>query len=440
MKRDLINVLVEWRQSSGRKPLILYGARQVGKTTLLKSFGAQHYKNVFYLNFEDTPKFKTLFQEDLDPNNIVRRLALYFKQAINESDSLILFDEIQECPEALNSLKYFKENAPQYHVAAAGSLLGVKIGNKKGFPVGQVNFAHLYPLSFLEFLDAIDETALREYLESIDKPKPLEALFHDKLIALLKVYFFTGGMPEAIVKYIETEDFFKVRQVQQDIIKSYHHDFSKHAASSLSVKISRIWETLPSQLARENKKFIYSVVRQSARAREYEEGVEWLHSAGLIHRVSQISVPKMPISAYANLDVFKIYLLDVGILNCIANLQPDIILNGNELFQEFRGSLTENYVIQALARYHENQFYWASSGRAEIDLVFQQNNDLFPLEIKSGEVMKQKSLQVYAQKFNPKYLLRTSMLNLKLDNNLLNVPLYLVELLPQLLERIKVNG
>lgn len=436
MKRDLIQSLRAWKNAIGRKPLVLYGARQVGKTTLLKKFGEQNYKQVFYLNFEDTPKLKSLFQDDLNPEHIIKRLGIYFKQPIEAEDTLIIFDEIQECSNALNSLKYFKENAPQYHIASAGSLLGVKIGNKKGFPVGQVNFSHLYPLSFMEFLDALGEGALREHLESIVKPDPLEALFHDKLCELLKIYFFTGGMPEAISKYLENESFSDVREVQKDIIQSYHHDFSKHASSSLSVKISRIWDTLPSQLAKENKKFIYSVVRHGARAREYEEGIDWLHSAGLIHRVSNISTAKIPIKAYADLDIFKIYLLDVGMLNCIANLQPDIILEGDALFQEFRGSLTENFVVQALAQFHENSFYWTSSGRAEVDLVFQHNNDIYPLEIKSGMVTKQKSLQVYNQKYNPKLLLRASMLNLKLDDNLLNIPLYLIERLPQLLDNI----
>ena len=427
MKRYIMDKLLAWKTLSHRKPLLLYGARQVGKTHALKTFATSSYPDYVYLNFEDNPVLKKYFEASLDPKDIIYKLSIHFNKAIKPQDTLIIFDEVQECPEALNSLKYFNEQASDYHVCACGSLLGVKIGHQKGFPVGQVSFQHLYPLSFMEFLDALGEERLKDYLINLTEIEPLPEPFHCKLNELLRIYYFIGGMPEAVLTYIDSRDFNAVRKVHQDILRSYDLDFSKHAAKSLSMKVSEVWRSIPSQLAKENKKFVYSLVRSSARAREYEEAIQWLSAAGLIYKIYNISTPKVPLKAYYHMDIFKIYLLDVGLLNTIAELPIKAVLDGDKLFQEFRGSLTENYVFQALAPHFDPQYYWTSQGSAEVDCVIQREDTILPLEIKSSVSVRSKSLKIYSEKYQPALSLRTSMLNLKKEDNLLNIPLYFLE-------------
>jgi uncharacterized protein len=433
MKRNILERLLAWQHNPQRKPLLLYGARQVGKTHTLNAFANMAYSDHVYLNFEDSPALKKYFEDTLDPKSIIFKLSIHFNKRIDPEHTLIIFDEIQECPHALNSLKYFNEKANEYHVCACGSLLGVKLGNQEGFPVGQVNFEHLYPLSFMEFLEAIGESMIKTYITSLARVELLPEPFHNKLNELLKIYYFTGGMPEAVLTWVNSKDFNAVRKVHREILKSYDLDFSKHAPKNLSVKISEIWNSIPAQLAKENKKFIYSIVRQSARAREYEEAIQWLTAAGLIYKIHNISTPKLPLKAYSNLDVFKIYLLDIGLLNTISELPVKVLLDGDLLFQEFRGSLTENYVFQALAPWFENQYYWTSSGSAEVDCVIQYDGDIIPLEVKSNVSVRSKSLKVYTEKYNPGLIIRVSMLNLKQDGVFLNIPLYLTEEIPRLL-------
>lgn len=432
MDREILQQLVTWKTADNRKPLLLYGARQVGKTHTLNTFAKQAYRAHVYLNFENNPILKQYFEGSLDPKDLIYKLSIHFNQTITPEHTLIIFDEVQECPPALNSLKYFHEFANEYHVCACGSLLGVKIGHKEGFPVGQVNFFHLYPLSFMEFLDAIDECRLKNYLTSIKNIEPLPEPFHNKLNELLRIYYFTGGMPEAVLTYIQTRDFNAVRNIHHDILKSYDLDFAKHATKTLSMKISEVWQAIPNQLAKENKKFIYSLVRSSARAREYEEAIQWLNAAGLIHKIYHISAPKMPLHAYANWNNFKVYLLDVGLLNTLAGLPIQTLLTGNQLFQEFKGSLTENFVFQTLAFDFDKQYYWTSQGTAEVDGMIQLENAILPLEIKANTSTKSKSLQSFVTKYQPTLSLRTSMLNLKLDGKILNLPLYLLPHLRQL--------
>ena len=440
MKRTILEKLIAWKKSPDRKPLLLYGARQVGKTYILHTLAKTAYRDYVYLNFEDSPILKRYFEANLDPMDIIYKLCIHFNHSIEPEHTLIIFDEVQECPLALNSLKYFNEKANTYHVCACGSLLGVKMGHQAGFPVGKVNFQHLYPLSFMEFLDAVGEERLKEYAMDLNTIEPLPEPFHIKLTEWLRIYYFTGGMPEAVLTYIRSKDFNAIRKVHLDILKSYELDFSKHAPKTLSMKIAEVWRSIPSQLARENKKFIYSLIRNSARAREYEEAIQWLHAAGLIYKIHLISTPKIPLKAYSDMNVFKIYLLDVGLLNTIADLPITTVLDGNHVFQEYRGSLTENYIFQALAAYFDNQYYWTSQGTAEVDSVIQYGNHIFPLEVKANISVRSKSLQVYYDKYHPDLMLRTSMLNLKQDGNILNIPLYLIENMPRLLEIADSTG
>ena len=436
MKRDIFKQLVTWKQDKRRKPLILMGARQVGKTTSLKEFGSKEYASYAYINFEENPQLKLLFQNTLDPEVLLKSLQIELNMDIAPDKTLIIFDEIQECPEALNSLKYFYESASDYHICAAGSLLGVKLIHTKGFPVGKVTFLNLYPLNFLEFLEGMNESKLRAYLEEIHHPDPLLPNLHEKLLQYLKVYLFVGGMPEAIAEYIDSKDFNRVRNVQQDIMKAYSLDFAKHAPHEIVMKINLIWNSIPNQLAKENKKFIYSVLRTGARAKEFEAALQWLLEAGLIYKICNISTPKIPLDAYAHFDFFKIYLVDVGLLAAMTNLSPKAIIHGDELFQEFRGTFVENYVLQELIRCNIIPYYWTSEGKAEVDVVFQQEDHIFPLEIKSGTSDKKKSLRVYAEKYKPNLLIRSSQMNLKQDGGILNCPLYFIGELTRLLSKI----
>ncbi len=426
MDRRLFKDLQEWKSKNKRKPLILMGARQVGKTFLLQQFGESEYEEIIYLNFEDSPRLKKLFSESLQPKEILQNIAIETHVKAQPGKTLLIFDEIQECPEALNSLKYFCEFANDYHVCAAGSLLGVKLMHTKGFPVGKVDFLHLYPLGFYEFLRATGEMELYEHLENIVKIKPLTEFLHEKLLRLFRVYLFVGGMPEAVVNYIEMEDFSRVRETHQAILSAYSLDFAKHAPKDQVMKISRVWDAIPGQLAKENKKFIYSMIRKGARAKEYEQAIQWLTEAGLILKVHQVSTPKVPLEAYASFDFFKIYPLDTGLLGAMSNLSAKALIDGHALFQEFKGALIENYVGQELQKHDYNLYYWTSEGKAEVDFLLQHDDSVFPLEVKSGTSLKKKSLKIYAEQYEPSLSIRTSPMNFRKDGEILNCPLYLI--------------
>jgi len=439
MKRTIMNNLLIWKAQPKRKPLILMGARQVGKTFILKKFGEKEYLNTVYLNFEDNPRLCKLFDTTLDPKMILKALTIEMNSEIIEGKTLLIFDEIQECPNALNSLKYFCENTPEQHVAAAGSLLGVKLAHVKGFPVGKVQFLSLYPLSFLEFLEALKETRLKTFIEEEKKLEPLPTNIHEKLLIYFKEYLFVGGMPEAVAEYIDSQNVSKVREIQMAILNAYSLDFAKHAPKDHIMKINQVWSSIPSQLAKENKKFIYSALRTGGRAREFEGALQWLIEAGLIYKAPLISTPKIPLSAYADLNVFKIYLVDVGLLGAMSNLSAKTILYENELFQEFRGAITENYVAQGLISSQYSLFYWTSAGKAELDFIIEQDDLIYPLEVKSGNSSKKKSLRVYGDTYHPKILIRCSPMNLKKDENILNCPLYLIEKLRDYLNVLSLN-
>ncbi len=433
MKRDLYHRLLQWKQDPERQPLLVQGARQVGKTYLLKEFGAQEYKKCCYVNFEEMPMCKSFFEKDLQPHRILRDLGIHLEMQIDPATTLIIFDEIQECPNALTSLKYFCEHAPEYFVTAAGSLLGVKLSKARGFPVGKVHFCHLFPMSFFEFLDATGRPMLRALLEEITTFEPLAQPHHEQLLELLKLYFYVGGMPKPILRYVQTGDLNVVRETQEDILKAYIYDFAKHAPPSLVMKITQIWDSIPIHLGRENKKFVFSALKKSARARDYEEALQWLLDAELIYRANQISTPKLPLKSYGDQEAFKIYLLDVGLLAAMCRLPARVIVEGDQLFVEFKGSFTENYAAQALQAAHGGPLhYWSSEREAEVDFLLESKGELFPLEVKSGTSTKKKSLLVYQEKYHPRMLSRSSLMNLKKDGDLCNYPLYLISRFPLL--------
>lgn len=431
MQRDIYKRLKEWKLSDRRKPLVLNGARQVGKTYALKYFGKTEYQRIAYLNFEKDEKLGQYFEGTLDPKQLIKILSIHTEVDIEPHQTLLILDEIQECPKALNSLKYFCEEANEYHVAAAGSLLGVKTAREKGFPVGKVNFIDLYPLTFFEFLDALGQEKTRIFLEEYSSYEPIPNPMHEKLLQLLKFYLFIGGMPEAVAEYAQTERLNTVREIQQEILQAYEKDFSKHAPPHEIMKITTVWNQIHRQLAKENKKFIFSAIRKSARGRDYEEAIQWLLDAGLIHKSYFVETPKFPLSAYADPHIFKIFLADVGLLGAQSNLSPQTIIEGDLLFTEFKGSLTENYVAQErIATKHKVPYYWASEGTAKIDFIIEEDHAIYPLEVKAGASHKKKSLLVYHQKYSPSMLFRTTTMNLKHDGDIYNYPLYLISRLP----------
>ena len=437
MKRKIFEHLQDWKQNKARKPLILKGARQVGKTYILKYFGQLEYENLAYFNFEDSPQLHELFSRSLKPEDIIKVLSIELSTEIKPEKTLIIFDEIQECPQALNSLKYFNELASEYSVCAAGSLLGVTLANSKGFPVGKVDFLDLYPLSFDEFLEAQDENKLLEYIKNINTIEPLPHILHEKLLGAFKEYLYTGGMPAAVLEYIANKNFNQIRAVQKNILEAYRLDFAKHAPPDVVMKINQVWAVIPSQLAKENKKFIYSVLRKGARAQEFEVAIQWLVEAGLIYKVYHTSTPKLPLSAYVHHDIFKIYLSDVGLLGAMSGLSAKTIIYGDAIFQEFQGAMIENYLAQALAQQGYSLHYWKSTGQAELDFVLQIDNMIYPLEVKSGVSKKKKSLITYTEKYQPHLAIRVSPMNLKLDGRVFNCPLYLIGKLDHLIEKIK---
>jgi predicted AAA+ superfamily ATPase len=434
MKRDVYDELLAWKRSERRKPLLLKGARQTGKTFVVKEFGTREYQHLAYFNFEEDKRLKDLFAGSLKPARLIQNLALYQKKPILPASTLIVLDEIQASNEALNALKYFQEEANEYHVAAAGSLLGVKLSAPMSFPVGKVNFIDLYPMTFLEFLDALGESSYRQFIEGIANIEPLPLPFHDDLTDLLKQYLLVGGMPEAVRHFVEKRDIDGVRAIQKEIVASYALDFAKHAPVYDIPKLSLIWESIPFQLARENRKFVFSALKKSARARDYESAILWLDDSGLILRCFAVSKPGHPLKGYADRGHFKVYALDVGLLGAMANLAPDILTHGHRLFDEYKGAFTENYVAQQLRAIPTPELYfWKNEGGlAEVDFLWQTRDVILPLEVKSGVNPRSKSLRVYDERFHPPQLVRSTLLNLRRDGRITNIPLYALSCLTRL--------
>lgn len=436
MERLLISQLLKWKESHSRKPLVLEGARQVGKTWLLKEFGRKCFKDVCYINFEQSDVLGEVFAGDLSPQRIIEQLSIYNGKLIEPEQTLIIFDEVQEMPRALTSLKYFCEEAPEYVICCAGSLLGIALHEGTSFPVGKTDFLHLYPLSFKEFLIANEEKMLVDY---IDKGNRNLGAFENRLTDYLKKYMIIGGMPAVVMEWLDCKDYNKVNRIQQELIAAYQKDFSKHAPNSMVEKIRYIWNSIPSQLAKENKKFVYGLVREGARAREYEDAIMWLCDAGEIIRTHNVSKPDIPISAYADLKSFKVFLLDVGLLRAMSRVSPKVILEGSRIFEEFKGALTEQYVCQELQNYSdvlETNYYWSSSATAEVDFLVSDGWDVYPLEVKAGVTMNAKSLKLYREKYSPKWALRTSLLPYERNevSKTINIPLYMLFALGKELE------
>jgi len=436
MKRDFYAHLLQWKKSKNRKPLLLQGARQTGKTFLLKEFGKQEYERAHYFNFEKQPALKELFQRDLRPSRLLKMLSIAAGgEELLPGRHLLIFDEIQFSNEALNSLKYFCEEAGEYHVAAAGSLLGIFLSRPSSFPVGKVNLFSLFPLTFLEFLEAVGESRYRTFLEEISSYAPFPALFHEELTELLRLYYFVGGMPEVVARFAEKRDTRDVRPLQEDILKSYTLDFAKHTPTVDIPKVLMIWESIPSQLARENKKFIFSALRSGARSREYENALQWLMNAGLVHLAYCVSRGERPLKGFSDMKTFKAFLLDVGLLGAVLRLDPKSLLDPAEMFRMHHGAFVENYVAQQLvASLGEPLFYWKNEGKkAEVDFVVELENGIFPLEVKAGVNPKSKSLHSFGAQFHSSRLLSTTLLNLKADGRMINIPLYAVGCLTRIL-------
>ncbi len=431
MERLIMKRLLDWKNSPYRKPLILKGVRQVGKTWLLKEFGRLHYENTAYFNFDENEEYKQFFETTKDVKRILQNLMLASGQKVLPEKTLVIFDEIQDCPNVINSMKYFCENAPQYHVACAGSLLGIALARPSSFPVGKVNFMQIDPMTFTEFLLANGDENLAAYLDGIDTPEPLPDAFFNPLYEKLKMYYVTGGMPESVLMWTKARDVDAMQEALAGIIDAYERDFAKHPDVTEFPKISLVWRSIPSQLARENKKFIYKVVKEGARAREYEDALQWLVDARLVHKVYRSSAPGLPVSAYDDLSAFKIDLVDVGLLRRLALLAPTAFGEGNRLFTEFKGALTENYVLQTLVTQFEAfPRYWSQSNPPyEVDFLIQRDNDIFPIEVKSETNTTSKSLRKFKELFGDKVKLRIrfSLDNLKLDGDMLNIPLFMAD-------------
>ncbi|MGV8154088.1 MAG: ATP-binding protein [Alkaliphilus sp.] len=439
MFRIKINELIKWKNSKNRKPLIIRGARQVGKTWLMKEFAKKHYTNYAYINFDNNERMESLFSGNFDIERLVMALQIESGTKIDAENTLLIFDEIQEVPRALTSLKYFNENAPEYHILAAGSLLGVALHPETSFPVGKVGFIDLHPLNFIEFLMATRNQNLADLLYS--KDFDMVTSFRGKYIDVLKQYYYVGGMPEVVSEFIDSRDYTIVRELQKKILIAYEQDFSKHAPNAAVPRIRMIWSSIPSQLAKENKKFVYGLIRQGARAREYELAMTWLSDCGLIHKVSRITKPAIPIVAYRDASAFKLFVLDVGLLSAMTNLDLKSILEGNSMFEEFKGALTEQYVLQQLiSTKNVEPYYWsAHKSTGEIDFIIQNEGDIIPIEVKAEENLQAKSLKNYCLKYEPKYAIRTSMSDFRKENTLINLPLYAINTILDNLELTNTN-
>ena len=431
MKRYITEKLMEWKNSKERKPLILKGARQVGKTYILKEFGENNYDNVAYFNFDHDDGLASLFLNTKDPRRIIEQLSLVNGSKINPGSTLIIFDEIQECPNALNSLKYFCEEASSYHVACAGSLLGIRL-SKTSFPVGKVDFLNLYPMTFSEFLEADHLESLVEVMKQTKEIKEIPAIFESKLIEKLKIYYIVGGMPEVVYSWVNDKDIEKVNKIQKNILLSYENDFSKHIDIKEANKVSLIWNGIPSQLARENKKFVYQVIKEGARAREYENALNWLNDADLISKCYLVNKCAFPLRGYQDLSAYKIYMNDIGLLRRMADLDSSILLEGNKLLLEFKGAFTENYVANVLKYLYGEAPNYYTFDRNEIDFVIQRKNKIIPIEVKSDKSTNHNSLTKYNYSNDNEFSFRFSLNNLSKDGKIINIPLYLLEYIDNL--------
>lgn len=432
MYRIAIEKLLKWKQSKHRKPLIIEGARQVGKTWLMKEFGRIAYADTVYINFDSNSRMAELFASDLDTDRLVLGLELYAGRKIDPDNALLIFDEVQEVPRALTSLKYFHENAPQYHIVCAGSLLGIALHQGTSFPVGKVDFLKLYPLSFREFLMAIGQEQFAKLLDTQDFS--MINSFSQTYIDALRQYFFIGGLPEAVQSFAENRDFNEVREIQKRILAAYEQDFSKHAPNKIVPRIRMLWNSIPSQLAKENRKFVYGLVREGARAKNYETAIMWLSDCCLVHKISRVNAAGVPLRAYEDLKAFKLFLVDVGLLGCMAGLHPRTLLDGNDLFVEFKGALTEQYVCQQLKTIDDLSVYYYTNdrGSCEIDFIVDTGGRIIPVEVKAEANLRAKSLKTYREKFAPEISIRTSMANYKKEDWLINLPLYAIDQIAKL--------
>ena len=427
MYRFGIEELKKWKTRKHRKPLIIRGARQVGKTWLMKEFGSKFYTQCVYINFDNNERMKNLFEGDLEVQRIIMGLELYAGHKIDPENMLLIFDEIQEVPKALTSLKYFNENAPQYQIVCAGSLLGIALHEGTSFPVGKVEFLDLYPLSYYEFMMALGKERFVTLLQG--RQYSFATDFKQEYIDSLKQYYYVGGMPEVVQAFADNRDFNEVRTIQRRILSAYEQDFSKHAPNEAVPRIRMLWNSIPAQLTKENKKFIYGLIKEGARAKEYELALLWLTDCGLVHKVHRVTVPNLPLKAYEDIKAFKLFFVDVGLLSCMVGLKQGVLLDGNELFKEFKGALTEQYVLQELKTLKGiNTYYWtADRGTAEVDFVIDNGDDVFPVEVKAEINLQAKSLKVYREKFHPMKSIRTSMADYRDEGWLLNLPLWALE-------------
>jgi len=428
MYRRKIKQLLEWKLDKNRKPLVLLGARQVGKTYLLQEFGKSEYKQMVYINFERADEMKDVFQHDLDPERLIMAFEFYSGLKITPEDTLIVLDEIQAVKRGITSLKYFYEEAREYQIIAAGSLLGTNIHPNESFPVGKVDMMTLYPMSFYEFLLAMgEENGLAKILK--EKQFDMMSLFSKKFIEFLRYYFYVGGMPEAVAAFAENRDWKKARQIQNKIIKNYQSDFSKHAPKEILPRINMVWNSIPAQLAKENKKFIYGVLKEGARAKDFELAIQWLTDAGLLHKIYAVSKPALPLIAYQDFSAFKLYHNDIGLLGAMSKLNAKTLINGNEVFEEFKGALTEQYVFQQLLLNEEFSlnYYPFENGRYELDFIIQnENGELVPIEVKASENLRAKSFKYFCEKYKPAKAIRTSLADYKEENSMTNLPLYAI--------------
>lgn len=427
MYRKAIEQLHNWKKRTNRKPLIIRGTRQVGKTWLMREFGKIAYKTTIYVNFDNNPQMSLLFASDLNTDRLIQGIELYAGQKIDVDNTLLIFDEVQEVPLALTALKYFNENAPQYHIVCAGSMLGVALHQGTSFPVGKVEFLDLYPLSFTEFLRAMNRGQFVELLEKCDFE--MATTFRQDYVDLLKRYYYIGGLPEAVQTYIDSNDYNDVRDVQQRILTSYEQDFSKHAPNDVVPRIRMMWNSIPSQLTKENRKFIYGLIKQGARAKEFEMALMWLVDCGLVHMVQRVAAPNLPLKAYEDPKAFKLFLVDVGLLCCMTRISQSVLLEGDSLFKEFKGALTEQYVLQQMKTMKGmDTYYWTNErGSAEIDFLVDTGDMIIPIEVKAETNLKAKSLRSYYDSFSPRFAVRSSMADFKREEWLVNLPLWAIE-------------
>lgn len=425
MERDILYKLLEWKQSKRRKPLVVEGARQVGKTWAIKEFGKRHYSHLAYINFEEAKHLQELFLQDYDTNRIIRAIRTQCGVPCEAGKTLIFLDEIQEAEGGLTALKYFCENCPEQHIIVAGSLLGIALHQGVSFPVGKVNFMKMHPMNFCEFLMAVGDDALALAIES--KDIDTLGLFHDKLTNRLKEYYFVGGMPEAVQAYVDDAEWSEIREIHNEILRGYEDDFSKHAEGALVERLRQVWRSVPNQLSRENKKFVFGLVRDGARAREYEVALQWLFDAGMLHQVNGVTKPGLPLSAYRDEKAYKVFLNDIGLLSSMSGLEAKTLLEGSVIFTEFKGALTEQFVFQQLNEVY-GLFYWSKeNSRQEVDFLLQRDNELLPIECKAEENLRSKSLNSFIQEHDIKHAIKVSMKPYKESSEIVtNSPLYLI--------------